>query len=106
MLNMAVSTRRILALWLPRLPTDRLRRKHGALSDAPLVISQKANNALQVYALETRAQKLGLYKGQPLANARAMVEKLVILSADEKAVAALLDATAAWCARFSPLARR
>jgi protein ImuB len=67
------------------------------------VISQKANNALQVYALEVRAQKLGLHKGQPLANARAMVEKLVILPADEKADAALLDAIADWCDRFTPL---
>src|SRR6202012_531473 len=103
MLNMAVSTRRILALWLPRLPTDRLRRKHGARSEAPLVISQKANNALIVYALEARAQTLGLYKGQPLANARAMVEKLAIVGCDEKADAALLDDIADWCDRFTPL---
>jgi protein ImuB len=104
---MAVSTRRILALWLPRLPTDRLIRKPGARSDlisgAPLVISQKANNALTVYALEARAQKLGLYKGQPLANARAMVQPLAIVPADEKADAALLDGIADWCDRFTPL---
>ncbi|HVW75861.1 MAG TPA: hypothetical protein VHC39_19645 [Rhizomicrobium sp.] len=67
------------------------------------MISQKANNALQVYALEARAQKLGLYKGQPLANARAMVEQLAILTADEKADAALLEAIADWCDRFTPL---
>src|ERR1700761_3964235 len=100
---MAVSTRRILALWWTRLSTDRLIRKHGARSDAPLVISQKANNALVVYALEKRAQALGLHKGQPLANARAMVEKLTIVPADEKADAALLDGIADWCDRFTPL---
>jgi protein ImuB len=95
--------RRILALWLPRLPTDRLIRKPGARSDAPLVISQKANNALQVHALEARAQALGLYKGQPLANARAMVQPLAIVPADDKADAALLDGIADWCDRFTPL---
>ena len=100
---MAVSTRRILALWWPHLSTDRLIRKHGARSEAPLVISQKANNALVVYALEKRAQALGLHKGQPLANARAMVEKLTIVPADEKADAALLDGIADWCDRFTPL---
>ena len=100
---MAVSTRRILALWLPRLPTDRLSRRRGARSETPLVISQKTNNALQVYALETRAQKLGLYKGQPLDNARAMVQPLAIVTADEKADAALLEGIADWCDRFSPL---
>ncbi|HEX4026181.1 MAG TPA: hypothetical protein VHX18_01085 [Rhizomicrobium sp.] len=94
---------RILALWLPRLPTDRLIRKHGARFDAPLVISQKANNTLTVYALEARAQKLGLTKGQPLANARAMVQPLAIMGCDEKADAALLESIADWCDRFTPL---
>src|SRR6478735_8149007 len=98
---MPVSKRRILALWLPRLPTDRLTRK--SQFSAPLVISHKANNALYVYALEARAQKLGLYKGQPLANARAMVQPLTIVTADEKADAALLERIADWCDRFTPL---
>jgi protein ImuB len=100
---MAASIRRILALWLPRLSTDRLIRKSCARSDAPLVISHKANNALYVHALEARAQKLGLYKGQPLANARAMVQPLAIIPADEKADATLLEAVADWCDRFTPL---
>jgi protein ImuB len=95
------STRRILALWLPRLPTDRLSRK--SQFSAPLVVSHKTGNALYVYALEARAQKLGLYKGQPLANARAMVQPLAILPADEKADATLLDHIADWCDRFTPL---
>ena len=70
---------------------------------APLVISHKANNALHVYALEARAQKLGLYKGQPLANARAMVQPLEIMPADERADATLLENIADWCDRFTPL---
>src|ERR1051326_6526539 len=107
---MPVSKRRILALWFARLPTDRLLnpRAKGAPEKkpqfkAPLVISHKANNALYVYALELRAQKLGLYKGQPLANARAMVQPLHILPADERADAALLEGIADWCDRFTPL---
>ena len=84
-----------MALWLPRLPTDRLIRRAQSPSEAPLVVSHKANNALYVYALEARAQKLGLYKGQPLANARAMVQPLTIVTADEKADAALLEKIAA-----------
>src|SRR5471030_1000582 len=100
---MPVSTRRILALWLPRLPTDRLTRKNGDRFSAPLVISGKANNALYVHALEARASRQGLYKGQALANARAMVQPLAIVPADEKADAALLDAIADWCDRFTPL---
>ena len=90
-----------MALWFARLPTDRLLKKSRFSS--PLVISHKANNALYVYALEARAQKLGLYKGQPLANARAMVQPLAIMPADERADAAQLDAIADWCDRFTPL---
>jgi protein ImuB len=95
--------RRILALWLPRLPTDRLIRKRGAPFDAPLVIGRKANNTLYVHALDAAAETLGLHKDQPLANARAMVERLAIVPADEKADAALLEGIADWCDRFTPL---
>jgi protein ImuB len=102
---MLASKRRILALWFARLPTDRLLRKSRAdfSLGAPLVISHKANNALYVYALEARAQRLGLHKGQPLANARAMVQPLEIIPADERADAQLLENIADWCDRFTPL---
>ena len=53
-------------------------------------------------ALDVRAQRLGLYKGQPLANAQAMVRELCVLPADDKADAALLDHIADWCDRFTP----
>jgi protein ImuB len=97
---------------LPRLPTDRLTRPRakgapkttgGTPFKAPLVISGKSGNALHVHALEARAARLGLYKGQPLANARAMVQPLHIIPADEKADAALLEGIADWCDRFTPL---
>ena len=87
---------------MPRLPTDRLIRKNAAPSDAPLVISQKTGNTLQVHALNASAQRLGLHQGQPLANARAMVQPLAIVTADEKADAALLEDIADWCDRFTP----
>ena len=89
---------------MPRLPTDRLTRKNsGTPFKAPLVVSGKSGNALHVHALEAKAARLGLYKGQPLANARAMVQPLHIVPADEKADAALLDGMADWCDRFTPL---
>ncbi len=83
--------RRILALWLPRLSTDRLTRltvshragSHKAVSPdsvafakAPLVVAGRANNALYVHALNVAAARQGLYRGQPLANARAMIQNL------------------------------
>jgi protein ImuB len=98
----ASSTRRILSLWLPRLPTDRLIRLSPALAEAPLAVSRRANNTLYVHALNRRAEQFGLYRGQPLANAQAMVEGLVIRPGEEKTDAALLEKVADWCERFSP----
>jgi len=97
--------RRILALWLPRLPTDRLKRlaKNAPDTDAPLVMAGRANNALFVHALNRSAQRLGLYRGQPLANARAMIQNLAVVPADERADLALLENIADWCDRFTPL---
>lgn len=95
-------------MWFPRLPTDRLKRLCGSAPDAsskdtPLVVAGRANNALYVYALNKRAQQLGLHRGQPLANARAMIENLPVVPADEKADLTLLENIADWCDRFTPL---
>ncbi len=88
-------------MWFPRLPTDRLLR--ASPCKEPFVVSGKASNALYVYALNAEAERHRLHKGQPLANARAMVEGLRIVSADEKADAALMTRIAQWCDRFTPL---
>jgi protein ImuB len=67
------------------------------------VVAGRASNALYVYALNRNAQRLGLHRGQPLANARAMIENLAVVPADEKADLALLESIADWCDRFTPL---
>ncbi|HWY60757.1 MAG TPA: DNA polymerase Y family protein [Rhizomicrobium sp.] len=92
-------------MWLPRLSTERLKRDDASLCDGkrpPLVIAGRANNALYVAALEARAQRLGLYKNQPLANARAITPDLTIIPADEKKDLELLERIVVWCDRFSP----
>ncbi|HVZ91743.1 MAG TPA: DNA polymerase Y family protein [Rhizomicrobium sp.] len=100
--------RRIVALWFPRLSTDRLQRrwkaKRGAPSpDAPpLVIAAKENNALVISALDRKATALGLRVGQPLANARAMLPMLKAVTANEPADLKLLGRIADWCERFTP----
>ncbi len=66
------------------------------------MVAGRAGNALHVQALDARAQRLGLYKGQPLANARAMVQGLTILPADDKEDGKLLEQIAEWCDRFTP----
>ena len=67
------------------------------------MVAGRTNNALFVYALNRDAERLGLYKGQPLANARAMIGNLKVVPADERADLALLENIADWCDRFTPL---
>src|SRR3984885_13289259 len=100
----AREARRILAVWLPRLPTDRLQRRARPSADKkPLVIAAKMENALRLSAVDAHAAKLGLSPGMALADARAMIPALDVAAADEAADKKLLEKIADWCERFSPL---
>jgi protein ImuB len=103
----SVNRRRILSLWLPRLPIDRIKRQrahHSAAPDNhPSIVVAKQNNALQIFALDDAAATLGLEVGLPLANARAICPELKVFDADEAADALALNAIASWCDRFTPL---
>src|SRR5215813_8561726 len=100
--------RRILSLWLPRLPIDRIKRARakgdGAqVSAVPSVVVAKEHNALVVYSLDDAAARYGLTVGQPLANARAICPHLQVFDADPAADARTLNDIADWCDRFTPL---
>jgi protein ImuB len=95
---------RWLALWLPRLPSDRLIRS-GQVSpgDKPLIVYAKTGNAYTITSLDRRASALGLRVGMPVADARAVQPHLVAVEADEEADGMLLDRIASWCDRYSPI---
>src|SRR5580704_14302143 len=99
--------RRILSLWLPRLPIDRIKRQlicaNNAPVETPSVVVAKENNALQIYSLDDAAAHYGLSIGLPLANARAICPHLTVFDADEAADARTLSDIADWCDRFTPL---
>src|SRR6202008_567561 len=122
----STTERRILSLWLPRLPIDRIKRKAfssevdtgsrkenaskkanansgAAPVDAPSVVVAKEHNALVIYALDDAAVGYGLAIGQPLANARAICPHLQVFDADVAADARTLEDIADWCDRFTPL---
>jgi protein ImuB len=103
--NEASKRRRILALWLPRLPAERWRRLNppGAAPDkTPLLFSLKSANARIVYAVDRNAARLGLKAGMPLASARAIVNEITVVEADLAADRRKLSEIADWCDRFSP----
>src|SRR3954454_14105683 len=121
----STNRRRILSLWLPRLPLDRIKRQlargsaapakalssgtgigssaDGSKQNHPCIVVAKQNNALQISALDQAAAKRGLHTGMPLANARAICPQLQVYDADEAADAKTLNAVADWCDRFTPL---
>ena len=111
---------RILSLYLPRLPTDRLlrlQRKEAAAwwnqrssappenapSKAPLAIVAKIKSALRVVAIDEIAERRGIRLGATLADARGAVPDLVVAEADDAADHALLEKLADWCDRYTPL---
>ena len=62
----------------------------------------KVDNALRLSAVDRKATELGLAIGQPLANARAMLPALKVVTANEPADMKLLTRIADWCDRFTP----
>src|SRR3954449_10625682 len=97
---MSAPSRRYLSVWLRRLPTDRIAKRYPP--DA-LVIAAPVKGALRLSAVNDAAAGRGLRVGMPLADARAMYPKLAVADADEQADFVLLEATADWCDRYTPL---
>jgi protein ImuB len=104
---------RVVSLFLPDWPIDRLRRAQGAppeadtggLSpDAPLVLVQRLGNRRLVYAANAAGRAAGLRPGMPVAQAQALVPELGLREAELEADAAALEQLALWALRrYSPL---
>jgi protein ImuB len=97
------STPSWLAIWLPRLPTDRLTRRGQAPADAPFATTRKAKNRIELAAINAQARRAGLNIGLALADARARLPHLIVREEDEAADLEMLDEIAAWCERFTPI---
>jgi protein ImuB len=97
------SPRRYLALCLPCLPTDRVRRRERADDGLPLALTAPVRGALRLVAVDARAAALGLRAGHALADARALQPSLRVLEADPAAEARLITQIADWARRYTPL---
>ncbi len=97
--------RRVVSLFLPTWPTDRLRR-HGqaALPVAqPLVTRAHDGRRMVIAAADAAAWRQGLRLAMPLAHAMAMVPGLVVVDADPQGDRRALSDLAAWCLHCSPM---
>lgn len=100
------ASRRYLAVYLPFLPSERIRRSHGrndALPDGPFALVEKQRGSMRLAAVDMAAHALGLSAGLPFADARARVPNLAAFDHDPGADAALLDWLAEACDRYTPM---
>jgi protein ImuB len=96
--------RRVVSLFLPTWPTDRIRRKFGdPPREKPLVSVIKQGSRRLVASACPAAQKVGLIEGMAVAKAQAMVPDLHIIDADPEGETASLRQLAEWAIRFSPV---
>lgn len=98
---------RVVSLFLPRWPTDRLRRKScedAPSRDVPLVLVGREGRQRVVTALDAAAESLGLHAGMPVAKAQALAPGLAVINADPRADAESLNRLALWALqRISPV---
>ncbi len=86
---------------MPRLTTDRIARSREV--SAPLVVYGKRGNAELLTAVDDVAERLGLSPDLALAQARAMHPGIEALEENPEADVALLESSADWCLRYTPL---
>jgi protein ImuB len=103
----ATSGRRILAIALPSLAIDQIRRRERSRSaapdDRPLGIVERFRGLLRLTAVDARAAASGCLAGAALGEARGICPELRVEPADEHGDASALDAIADWCDRYTPL---
>ena len=97
--------RRVVSLFLPTWPTDRLRRRgHAALpAQRPLVTCAHEGGRRVIAAADAAAREQGLRPRMPLAHAMAMLPGLVVVDADPAGDLRALSELAAWCLHLSPV---
>jgi protein ImuB len=93
--------RRIMSLWLPDWPTDRLLRAARAPA-RPFATAITTGNRRLVVAASREAVASGITPGLPLADAQAYCPGLVVFPADPAGDAGALRRLAEWCGRWSP----
>lgn len=111
---------RVVSIWLPRFPIERLRRAlrspsrsgrdyraasapeaHGA--GTPFALVTRSARGLELAAVDDAAAAAGLTPGQALADARTRVPELLTRPAEPSRDAAALATLVQWSGRYGPL---
>jgi protein ImuB len=92
-----------MCVWFPRWPLQRLRNARPELKRCEIGLFASEKERPTITELSPNAERLGLYIGQPLAEARALLPKAMFIPADFAADRDALCQLAVDCQRFSPL---
>jgi protein ImuB len=97
--------RRIVSVWLPAWPIERLRRHRGreeVPADRPLALVANGTHGLEITAVNEAARALRVQVGAALADTRAALPALITLPADAGEDRAGLARLVRWCGRYGP----
>src|SRR4051794_31627963 len=97
--------RRVISLYLPRWPSDRLRRKSRNVPtrDKPLVTAVMQGSRRLLASVDEAAERLGLRCGMTVTHAQSLVPELHVAGATPHEDEAGLMRLALWCLKYSPL---
>lgn len=95
--------KRVLCVWLPDFPIQRLLREQPTLRSAACVLYEESGNRAQVVVSSREAKRLGIHPGMSLAEGQALTESAAFFPHDADADAVELQALARHCHRYSPL---
>lgn len=93
--------RRLLSIWFPRLASDTSLRRRPA--EGPFALTLRASNADHLHCLNAMAEAMGLRRGMPLADARALCPDLATRLADLAMERAALASLRRWASRYAPM---
>lgn len=95
---------RIVSLWLPCWPIDRLRRHDPSAvpDDRPFALVTSGARGIHLTAVNDPAARVGVHAGLSLADARAACPRLLTRPAEPKRDAAALARLAHWLGRYGP----
>ncbi|MGV2103895.1 Y-family DNA polymerase [Rhizobium sp. 21-4511-3d] len=96
---------RVVSIYLPDLPTDRIRRADPSISpEQAIAVIAKSGSKRWVSAADAAARKVGVRVGMPAAKAQAIFRDLMMVDADPAADAAALERIALWALTvYSPI---
>ncbi|TAX64420.1 DNA polymerase Y family protein [Rhizobium leguminosarum] len=96
---------RVVSIYLPDLPTDRIRRADPSIPpEQAIAVIARSGSKRWVSAADAAARKAGVHVGMPAAKAQALFRGLMLVDADPATDAAALERITLWALTlYSPI---